>query len=136
MPGAAVLDERGNLPGGVVGLLAAAVLVAGTFLPWMAVEGHDVSGWSASDDSRVLLGLAGAATLVAALLIGGARSLVLRIALVVAGLAAIGLGLFEITSVNGVDGFDTTLGVGVFLVIGGGAALVLAGALTRHRRFR
>lgn len=136
VPGAAVLDERGNLPGGLLGLIAAALVVVGVFLPWMSVESHDVSGWRASGDARVLLGLAGAVTVAAALLVGGARSLVLRLFLVLAGLVAIGFGVFEITSVNGVDEFDTSIGLGLFLVLGGGAAALLAGVLTRHKRFR
>ncbi|QYG92308.1 hypothetical protein HC251_07555 [Iamia sp. SCSIO 61187] len=134
-PGAAVLDERGNLPGGIVGLVAAALVTIGVFLPWIAVEGRDVSGWAASGDAKVLLGIAGVATVIAALLIGGARSLVLRVAMVGLGVVALGLGAFEISSANGIEDFDVSLGTGLFLVLGGGLALALAGALTRHRRF-
>jgi hypothetical protein len=135
-PGAAVLDERGNVPGGVIGLVAAALVVVGVFLPWIGVEGRDVSGWSASGDAKILLGLAGVATVIAALLIGGARSLVLRLGLVGLGLVALGLGVFEITSASGIDEFDVSTGIGIPVVIGGGLALAVAGVLTRHRRFR
>lgn len=134
-PGAAALDERGNGLGGVVGLVAAALVVVGVFLPWIAVEGRDVSGWAASGDAKVLLGLAGVATIVAALLIGGARSLVLRLGLVVLGLVALGLGVFEIASADAIDDFDVSTGIGIPVVIGGGVALAVAGALTRHRRY-
>jgi hypothetical protein len=134
-PGAAALDERGNLPGGVVGLLAAALVAIGVFLPWIGVEGRDVSGWSASGDAKVLLGLAGVATVIAALLIGGARSLVLRLAMVGLGVVALGLGVYEVASANGIDEFDVSLGTGLLLVLAGGLALAVAGVLTRHRRF-
>lgn len=135
-PGAAVLDERGNLPGGVAGLVAAALVTVGVFLPWIGVEGQDVSGWSASGDAKVLLGIAGMATVIAALLIGGARSLVLRLGLVGLGIVALGLGAYEVTSANGIDEFDVSLGTGLFLVLAGGVALTVSGALTRHKRFR
>jgi hypothetical protein len=135
-PGAAVLDERGNLPGGVAGLIAAALVTVGVFLPWIGVEGQDVPGWSASGDAKVLLGLAGIATVIAALLIGGARSLVLRLAMVGLGIVALGLGVFEVTSAGGIDEFDVSLGTGLFLVLAGGVALAVSGALTRHKRFR
>ena len=136
VPGAAVLDERGNLPGGLLGLVAAVLVVAGVFLPWMSVEGRDVSGWSASDDSRILLAVAAVVTVVAALLVGGARSLVLRLLLAVAGLVTLGLGAFDVVDVGAVDRFDTSLGVGLILVLAGGAVALLAAILTRHRRFR
>lgn len=136
VPGAPVIDERGNLPAGLLGLAGAATVVAGVFLPWLTVEGHDVSGWSASNDAKVLLGLAAAATVVAALLVGGARSLVLRLVLVGIGLAALGLTVFEVASVGAVDDFDATAGVGLLVSIGGSVAIVLAGLVARHRRFR
>lgn len=136
VPGAAALDERGNLPGGLLGLVAAALVVVGVFLPWVEVGGETVSGWSASADAKVLLGVAGVATVAAALLIGGARSLVLRLLLVVLGVAAVGLGGFEVTSVNGVEGLEPSVGTGIYVGIGGGVVLALAGGLTRHRRFR
>ncbi len=134
-PGAAVLDERGNLAGGVTGLVAAALVAAGAFLPWMVVEGRDVSGWAASPDAKVLLGLAVVATVVAALVVGGARSLALRLGLAGLGVVIAGLGLFEMVSAVRIDEFDVSLGLGLPLVIGGGAVAVAAGALTRHRRF-
>jgi hypothetical protein len=134
-PGAAVLDERGTLPGGIVGLLASALVVVGVFLPWIGVEGRDVSGWAASGDAKVLLGIAGIATVLAALLIGGARSLALRLTMVGLGVVALGLGAYEVASANGIDEFDVSLGIGLVVVLAGGAALAVSGALTRHRRF-
>ncbi|HEU5149694.1 MAG TPA: hypothetical protein VFU19_04310 [Iamia sp.] len=135
-PGAAQLDERGNLPGGLAGLVAAALVTVGVFLPWIGVEGRDVSGWAASEDAKALLGIAGLATVAAALLIGGARSLVLRLGLVGLGVATLALGAYEVASASGIDDFDVTLGTGLFLVLAGGLVLAVAGALTRHRRFR
>jgi len=136
VPGAAALDERGNLPGGLLGIVAAALVTVGVFLPWMSVEGEEVSGWAASGDAKLLLGLAAVATVGAALVIGGARSLVLRLGLLGLGVFSVALGLFEVTSVGDVERFDTSLGTGLFLVVGGGVALAVAAALTRHRRLR
>ncbi len=135
-PGAPVLDERGNLPGGLLGLVGAALVVVGVVLPWMDVAGEMVSGWAASDDAKVLLGVAGVATLAGALVVGGARSLVLRILLVVLGVVAIGFAGFEVLSVNGVEDLDPSPGLGLFVGLLGGFVLLVAGALTRHRRFR
>ena len=134
-PGAARLDERGNLPGGVAGLVAAALVAIGVFLPWIGVEGRDVSGWAASADAKVLLVIAALATVAAALLVGGARSLVLRLGLVGLGVATLGLGAYEVASARGIDDFDVSLGTGLVLVLVGGVVLAGAGALTRHRRF-
>lgn len=134
-PGAAVLDERGNLPGGVAGLVAAALVTIGVFLPWIGVEGQDVSGWAASGDAKVLLGIAALATVIAALLIGGARSIVLRLGLVGLGVVSLALGAYEVASANGIDEFDVSLGTGLFLVLAGGLVLAGAGLLTRHKRY-
>jgi hypothetical protein len=135
-PGAAVLDERGNLPGGLVGLLAAVLVTVGVFLPWIDVEGRDVSGWAASGDAKVLLLVAAAATVVAALVIAGARSLGLKLGLIGLGVVTAVLGVYEILSASGIDDFAVTLGLGLPLVIVGGVALGAAGVLTRHKRFR
>ncbi len=135
VPGAAVLDERSNLPGGLVALLGAVLVVVGVFLPWMEVGDEAVSGWRASDDAKVLLALAGAVTVAAALIIGGARSLVLRIGLVVVGLATVVLGLVDVLSVGDQPG-DVSHGPGLIVVLVGGVLVVVAALLTRHRRFR
>lgn len=136
VPGAPILDERGNLPAGLLALAGAAAVVAGVFLPWLTVEGHDVSGWRSSDDARILLALAGTATVIGALLVGGARSLVLRVALIGVGLGALALTVFDIASVGRVEVFDPAAGSGLAVSIGGSFVLVVAGLLARHRRFR
>lgn len=135
-PGAPVLDERGNLPGGLLGLVGAALVVVGVVLPWMDVAGEMVSGWAASDDAKVLLGLAGVATLAGALVVGGARSLVLRVLLAVLGVVAVGFAGFEVLSVGGVEDLDPTPGLGLYVGLIGGVVLLVAAGLTRHRRFR
>lgn len=135
VPGAAVLDERSNLPGGLVALLGAVLVVVGVFLPWMEVGDETVSGWRSSDDAKVLLVLAAAVTVAAALIIGGARSLVLRIGLAVVGLATVVVGLVDVVSVGDQPG-DVSHGPGLVVVLVGGVLVVLAALLTRHRRFR
>ena len=119
----------------MAGLVAAVLLTVGVFLPWIGVEGRDVSGWAASGDAKVLLAVAGLATVAAALLIGGARSLVLRLGLVGLGVVTLGLGAYEIASANGIDDFDVSLGAGLIIVLLGGVILAVAGVVTRHRRF-
>lgn len=135
-PGAPVLDERGNLPGGLLGLVGAALVVVGVVLPWMDVAGEMVSGWAASDDAKVLLGLAGVAALAGALVVGGARSLVLRVLLAVLGVVAVGFAGFEVRSVSGVEDLDPSPGLGLYVGLIGGVVLLAAAGLTRHRRFR
>jgi len=136
-PAGPAVDERGNVPAGLLALAAAALVVAGVVLPWFEVAGEAVSGWRASADAMVLAGLAAGTTVVAALLIGGARSLALRLALVAGGLATMAIGAVEMASVGGLDdGLGATLSVGPFLVVGGGVVAALAGFATRHRRRR
>jgi hypothetical protein len=130
-----VLDERSNLPGGLLALLGAVVVVVGAFLPWMEVGEEAVSGWRASDDAKVLVGLAGVVTVAAALVIGGARSLVLRIGLAATGLAVVVVGLLDVLSVGDLAG-DVSHGPGLVVVLVGGVLVVVAALLTRHRRFR
>jgi hypothetical protein len=135
VPGAAVLDERSNAAGGLVALVAAALVCVGVFLPWMEVGDEAVSGWRASDDAKVLLGLAGLVTVAGALVIGGARSLVLRVGLAGLGLATVVVGLLDVVSVSDLPG-DVDHGPGLVLVLVGGVLAVVAALLTRHRRFR
>ncbi len=135
VPGAPTLDDRGNLPGGVLGVAGAVLVAVGVALPWMDVAGESVSGWAASDDAKVLVGLAATAAAAGALVVGGARSLILRVLLGVLGLAAVALGVFELFSVSGIEDLDPSPGMGLFVGLAGGALLVAGGVLTRHRRF-
>lgn len=136
MSGAATLDESGNLPGGLLGILGGALVAVGVVLPWMDVAGQTVSGWAASDDAKVLVVLAGLAIVAGALAVGGARSLILRALLVVLGVAAAGVAAYDVVSVVGLDELDPTPAAGLYVGVLGGLVLVAAGALTRHRRFR
>ncbi|WCO65709.1 hypothetical protein PO878_14485 [Iamia majanohamensis] len=136
VPGAPTLDDRSNVPGGLLGVVGAVLLVAGIALPWLEVAGESVSGWAASTDAKVLAGVAAVATVAAALVVGGARSLVLRVLLGGAGVVAVALGAFDLVDVGGVDELDATAGVGLYVVLAGGLGLLAAAALTRHRRFR
>ena len=104
-----------NAPGGVVGLLGAALVIVGVLLPWMEVGDQTVSGWAASEDAKVLLGLAGVATVAAALVVGGARSLVLRVLLGLLGLVALVVAVFEMVSVARIDELDPVPGVGLLV---------------------
>lgn len=135
VPGAAVLDERSNAVGGAIALLGALLVMVGVLLPWMEVGGEAVSGWRASDDAKILLGFVGVVTVGAALVIGGARSLVLRIGLALVGLATVVVGVRDVLSVSDLPG-DVTFGPGLIAVLVGGVLVVVAALLTRHRRFR
>lgn len=135
VPGARTLDERGNLPGGLLALLAGALAVAGVFLPWVEITDTTVSGWSASQDAKGVLALAGIATVSGALLVGGARSLVLRIGLAAVALALAALTVVEILSVGGLEG-DASMGPGLILVPVGAAVAAVGALVTRHKRFR
>ena len=107
----------------MVGLVGAALVVVGVLLPWMEVGDETVSGWAASEDAKALLGLAGVAAVAAALVVGGARSLVLRVLLGVLGLVALAVAVFEMVSVARIDELDPVPGVGLLVGVAGGATL-------------
>lgn len=140
---APALDDRGNLPAGAVGLVGSLLVVVGVFLPWLTVAGTDVSGWAASADAKVLLVVAGAATVVSALLVAGARGLLLRLVVLLLGVVTVALAAYDVVSVGDVDlaagggpSAGAEVGVGLLVVVAGGVGLTLAGLLTRHRRYR
>lgn len=134
--GAPSIDDRGNLPGGLLALIGAVLVGVGVALPWLDVAGETVSGWAASGDAKVLAGLAACALVMGALVVGGARSLVLRAGLAVVGVVAVGFGIYELLSVGGIEDLDPSPGMGLYVGLVGGAVLVASAALTRHRRFR
>ena len=101
----------------------------------MEVAGEPVSGWESSADAKVLVGLAAGATVIGALLIGGARSLVLRLGLAFVGITAVVIGVIDALSVSDLVG-DVDQGSGLVVVMIGGVVLVNSALLTRHRRFR
>lgn len=135
VPGAAALDERSNRPAGLLAVAGSALTAIGVFAPWRGLADEQVSGWRSGAGAVVLLGLAVAAVAMAVALQSGVRSLALRLGLALSGLVAAGVGLFEMTRVADADAPEATVGLGLLLVVGGGALLVGAGALSRHRRF-
>lgn len=136
VPGAPSLDDRGNLPGGLAAVVGAVMVAVGVALPWLDVAGETVSGWSASEDAKVLAALAGLALVAGALVVGGARSLVLRVLLALAGVVVLAVGVVDLLSVAGIDDLDPSPGIGLHLVLAGGVVVLVAAGLTRHRRFR
>lgn len=134
VPGAAALDERSNRPAGLLALGGSALAVIGDFLPWRRLADEQVSGWRSGASAVVVLGVAVVAMAAAVALLRGVRSLAVRLGLVLGGLVAAAIGLFQMMRV-GDDHPEASVGLGLLLVVGGGVLLVGAGALSRHRRF-
>jgi hypothetical protein len=126
--------HEGNALAGLLALVASGLIAAGALLPWFEIGDDTVSGWTASDDAKLLVGLACVGTVVSALLIGGARSMSLRLVLLVTGAAVLGVAVFDMVSVADLDDVSASMEIGLFLVLSGGTLLLAAGALARHRR--
>lgn len=119
----------------VVMVVAGLMVAAGAFLPWITVATGFVSvSRSGMDGGDGWIALAVGA-LMAVVGLGGLRSLdsVPNIAAVALGLGALGLGAFEYLSVQDrITNADATVasliqvGVGVYLILGGGALAFVA----------
>jgi hypothetical protein len=147
---------REQQPAALVAAAGATCVLVGSFLPWGIVRFGGVriaelspSGWAAGDGKvTVLIGIA--ALLIGGLLLVGRREWWLPVALFGGGAIAIGIGLLndvdyhaakkanDIAVSLGVpaDGITAGAGFGPPVVILGGAALVVAAALSWMARVK
>jgi len=126
--------KKGNLPGALLSFLGAILLVVGSFTQWVRTNVETVTGWEASVDGKVVVGLAVIALLIGLALIAGVRSIVLRLALLALGVWAIVIAIVDIIDVgNQLDSLEPAAGVGLYLVGAAGVVLLLAGLVTRSR---
>jgi hypothetical protein len=142
--------EREQQPAALVAAVGAACVLIGSFLPWGTVRFGGVriaelspTGWAAGDGKvTVLIGVA--ALLIGGLVLVGRREWWLPVALLAGGAIAIGIALFNDVDYHAAskasdiavslglpaDGITAGAGIGLPVVIVGGAALVVASALS------
>lgn len=140
-----------NTYAGVLGLVGALVLGVSTFLAWAQVtlflveeRSRSVSGWDWFDDDPqtgpLLALLALAAAALAGLLLARVASLLVRVGIAALGALSLGVAFFAIsdilerqTEVQSVGNVTITFQIGMWLVVVGSAALIMAGAVADHR---
>lgn len=140
-----------NTIAGVVGVVGALVLGVASFLAWaeitlslVTVRTQTVSGWDWFDNGiqsgpvLALLALAGAA--LGGLLLGQVASPVVRLAVVAVGALSLGVAVHAISEILGrqedvqaVGNVAITFDTGMWLVVAGAVALMVAGLLATHR---
>ena len=140
-----------NTIAGVVGVVGALVLGVASFLAWaeitlslVTVRTQTVSGWDWFDNGiqsgpvLALLALAGAA--LGGLLLGQVASPVVRLAVVAVGALSLGVAVHAISEILGrqedvqaVGNVAITFDTGMWLVVVGAVALMVAGLLATHR---
>ena len=126
--------KKGNVPGALLAFLGAILLVVGSFTQWVRTNVETITGWEASVDGKVVVGLAVIALLIGLALIAGVRSIVLRLALLALGVWAIVIAIVDIIDVgNQLDSLEPAAGVGLYLVGAAGVVLLLAGLVTRSK---
>lgn len=143
-----------NTYAGVLGLVGALVLGVSTFLAWAQVtlflveeRSRSVSGWDWFDDDPqtgpVLAVLALAAAALAGLLLARVASLLVRVGIAAVGALSLGVTFFAIsdilerqTEVQSVGNVTINFQIGMWLVVVGSVALLMAGAVADHRAHR
>ena len=97
-----------NIAAGFLALLGAALIIVGSFVPWVDVDGGDaeqlventlISGWETSEgevgDGVVFAVVGGMAAIIGLIILFNRANLVLKIVLILLGLVAAGLALIE-----------------------------------------
>jgi hypothetical protein len=140
-----------NTVAGVVGVVGALVLGVASFLAWaeitlslVTVRTQTISGWDWFDNGvqsgpvLALLALVGAA--LGGLLLGQVASPVVRLAVVAVGALSLGVAVHAISEILGrqedvqaVGNVAITFDNGMWLVVAGALALMVAGLLATHR---
>ena len=140
-----------NTIAGVVGVAGALVLGVASFLAWaeitlslLTVRTQTISGWDWFDNGvqsgpvLAVLALLGAA--LSGLLLGQVASPVVRLAVVAVGALSLGVAVHAISEILGrqedvqaVGNVAITFDTGIWLVVAGALALMVAGLLATHR---
>ncbi|NNC80631.1 MAG: hypothetical protein HKN94_10815 [Acidimicrobiales bacterium] len=106
--------------------LAGITLIVGTFLTWSDTPSGELSGWDMGDGiATVLAGILGSAA--AGPILVGFRHMIPKTIALISGLVAVvvtGLAALRVVNDDVLNG--TTLGVGVWVVIGGSLLMLLA----------
>jgi hypothetical protein len=124
--------KKGNALGGLLALLGAVLLVAGAFTQWVRTNQETLSGWDASTDGKVVVGLAVVALLIGLVLVAGIRNIVPKLLLLALGVWAIAIAIVDGLDVGNLeDNLEPAIGIGIILVAVAGVVLLLAGLVTR-----
>lgn len=154
-PAASPTQEQTRVPGGgkfgaIVGLLGGAALIVGAFLPWLTskpVGGLEqtISGWSLSDDAKIVLAIGAVAVVLAVVVLGGYLRGLVRGLFLIGGIAAIAIAGYDTYDIlnrlpDRVAGLFpegakfAAPGLGLILVFAGGALLVIGALVMRPKR--
>lgn len=143
-PAAATSATGGGRFGALIVLIGGAAAIVGAFLDWMTIDpegGERISltGWTLSDDAKIVLVLGAVAVIASVIVLGGMLRGVVRVLAAALGIVTIALGGYDLYDIiedlpdslqkAGVSGVEISApDLGLILVIAGGAVMVL-GAL-------
>lgn len=143
-PVAARPAAGGGRIGAVLALIGGAAAIVGSFLEWMKITPDwagavTLNGWNLSDDAKIAAAVGAVAVVAAFVVLGGMLRSPMRIIVALAGIVLIAIGAYDTydilqrlpddLSAANVSGVEIAApGIGLILVIAGGAA-VLLGAL-------
>ena len=148
---AAAKTSGGGRFGAFVGLIGGALAIVGSFLAWVKVApandvSYTVTGWNLSNDAKTTLIVGAVAVVLAVLVIGGQLRGLVRLLFALGGIALIGVAVYDTYDIlkklpdrlagSFPDGGAkiTGPGIGLILIIAGGALLILGALMMRKRR--
>ncbi len=150
-PATAPSSDGGGRLGAALALLGGAAAIVGAFLPWMKItpdwaDAVTFSGWTLTDDAKVVAVVGAVAFVAAAVVMGGSLRRQMRVLTAVAGIVILGIGAYDTYDIleelpdslaaAGVSGAEIAAPqIGLILVLAGGAVVVL-GALAMTRAAR
>lgn len=140
----ATAKRGGGRIGALIAVIGGALAILGAFLDWMTLTptgqaGITFSGWTLSDDAKIVLALGAVGIIAAFIVLGGGLRNLMRLVIAVVGIAVVALGAYDLYDIIenlpdaltavGVSGVEITApGIGLILVMAGGAVLIV-GAL-------
>jgi hypothetical protein len=149
-PKAAKRSSGGKF-GAFVGLIGGVLAVVGSFLAWVKIAptndvAYTVTGWKLSGDAKIDLAIGAVAIVLAVLVLGGQLRGLVRLLLALGGIALVGLAINDTYDIlkklpdRLVGSFPdggakiTGPGIGLILVIAGGALMILGALMMKKRR--
>ena len=135
--------SRRSVFGGLITILGAALTLVGVFTGWVSLDGETVSGWSLTtgdeliktSDPMVLAALAAVAVIGGLLLFAGVARTVVRIGVILIGLAIVAVTVLDWLSIasfvedNLPTSFEATASVGFYLACAGGVITAVGGLM-------
>lgn len=150
-PATGTSSDGGGKLGAALALLGGAAAIVGAFLSWMKItpdwaDAVTLSGWTLTDDAKVVAAVGAVAFVAAAVVLGGSLRRPMRVLTAVAGIVILGLGAYDTYDIlqqlpdsladAGVSGAEIAAPqLGLILVLAGGAVVVLGAlAMTQGAR--